>query len=155
MTRRLILIVVLIVGLAAPAWAGFDNGMAAYERGDYENALREWQPLAEQGDAAAQYNLGIMYAKGQGVAVDDPEAMRLYRKAANQGSPPAQYDLGLMYARGQGVPTSHVLAHMWANLAAGKGHKQALKLRGDAEKRMTPSQFAEAQKLASGWQPQK
>jgi len=61
MTRRLILMVALIVGLAAPAEAGFDEG---------EAALRELKPLAEQGDAIAQFNLGILYSKGWGVARD-------------------------------------------------------------------------------------
>ena len=52
--RRIIAAVVLMFGLAAPAWAGFDEGMAAYTSGDYATALREWRPVAEQGDAIAQ-----------------------------------------------------------------------------------------------------
>ena len=59
--KRLVLIIAILIGLAAPAWAGFAEGVAAYHRGDYETALRELRPLAEQGDADAQYNLGIMY----------------------------------------------------------------------------------------------
>ncbi len=54
------------LGLTAPAWAGFDEGMAAYQRGDYATAIREWRPLAEQGHAEAQYNLGLMYDIGLG-----------------------------------------------------------------------------------------
>ncbi len=50
---------VLLVVLAAPAWAGWDEGVAAYERGDYATALREWRPFAEQGNASAQFNLGV------------------------------------------------------------------------------------------------
>ena len=65
MTRCLTLIIALIVGLAAPAWAGIDEGVAALERGDYETAFREMKPLAEQGDADAQYNLGLMYDEGR------------------------------------------------------------------------------------------
>ena len=45
MTRRMIVMIALVMGLAAPAWAGLDEGMAAHERGDYETALREWRPL--------------------------------------------------------------------------------------------------------------
>ena len=59
--KRLVLTFAILIGLAAPAWAGFAEGVAAYHRGDYETALRELRPLAEQGDADAQYNLGIMY----------------------------------------------------------------------------------------------
>ena len=47
--------------------ADFQKGVAAYNNGDFATALREWTPLAEQGDADAQYNLGLMYAKGRGV----------------------------------------------------------------------------------------
>ncbi len=58
------------LGLTAPAGAGFDEGMAAHERGDYATALREWRPLAKQGNAKAQYNLGIMYNNGLAVPQD-------------------------------------------------------------------------------------
>ncbi len=58
--------------LTAPAWAGLDEGFLAYTRGDYVTALREWRPLAEQGDAGAQFNLGAMYDKGRGGPVDLP-----------------------------------------------------------------------------------
>ncbi len=59
--KRLVLTFALLIGLATPAWAGFAEGVAAYHRGDYATALREFRPLAEQGDDAAQYNLGRMY----------------------------------------------------------------------------------------------
>ncbi len=64
--KRLAAFAVLLVVLAAPAWAGYDEAKAAYKRGDYATALREWRPLAVQGDADAQYNLGFMYRKGLG-----------------------------------------------------------------------------------------
>ncbi len=70
---------VLLVVLAAPAWAGWDEGIAAYERGDYATALRELRPLAEQGHAPAQNILGVMYTEGQGVPQDDAEAAKLFR----------------------------------------------------------------------------
>ena len=56
---RIALAVALLVSLATPAWADFDEGLAAYQRGDYAAAFREWKPLAEQGFANAQYNLGL------------------------------------------------------------------------------------------------
>lgn len=61
---------------SGPAWAGFDEGVAAWERGDYAVALREFRPLAELWHTAAQYNLGGMYANGQGVPQDDREAFK-------------------------------------------------------------------------------
>ncbi len=70
---------VLLLTLAAPAWPGFDEGMAAYKRGDYATALREWRPLAEQGHNGAQNNLGLMYDNSRGVPQDYAEAAKWYR----------------------------------------------------------------------------
>ncbi len=150
----------VILGLTAPAWAGFDEGLAAYNRGDYATALREWRPLAEQGDAAAQYNLGLMYGKGQGVTQDYAKALQWYRKAAEQGHAKAQYNLGFMYDKGKGVLQDYVQAHMWYNLAVsklppGRLRDKGVKARDAVAKRMTPAQKSEAQKLAREWRPKK
>lgn len=76
----------LCTAVAAPAIAqDFDKGLAAARVGDYETALLEWRPLAAQGDADAQYNLGVMYDNGQGVIQDYAEAVNWYRLAAKQG----------------------------------------------------------------------
>ncbi len=133
------------MGLTAPAWAGFDEGTAAYQRGDYATALREFRPLAEQGAADAQFNLGVMYFKGRGVPQVHAEAVKWYRKAAEQGVAKAQYNLGHMYSYGLGVPQDQVQAHMWFSLAdAGKHRDYVASL-------MTPEQIAEAQRLAREW----
>jgi len=84
--------------------ADFQAGLAAYNQGDYATALKEWRPLAEQGDATAQFNLGVMYNFGQGVPQDYQEAVRWYRLAAEQGYAPAQFNLGFLYDKGLGVP---------------------------------------------------
>ena len=148
------------LGLTAPAWAGWDEALAAYERRDYATAAREWRPLAEQGDAEAQYFLGLMYRNGQGVPQDYAEAVQWYRKAAEQGDATAQLSLGLMYGMGQGVPRDLTQAHMWLNLAASRfplGVKRdvSVKSRDDVAKVMTPAQISEAQKLAREWRPEK
>ena len=148
------------LGLTAPAWAGWDEGVAAYQRGDYATALRELRPLAEQGHADAQFNLGTMYDNGQGVPQDDAEAVKWYRKAAEQGVADAQYNLGSMYYDGQGVTQDYVQTHMWLNVAAssfppGKDRDKALKERDRVAKKMTPAQISEAQKLAREWKPKK
>ncbi len=106
------------LGLTAPAGAGFDEGVAAYNRGDYATALREWRPLAEQGNAGAQNNLGVMYDMGQGVSQDDAEAVKWYRKAAEQGDAKAQNNLGNMYDKGKGVPQDYAEAVGWRRKAA-------------------------------------
>ncbi len=142
---------VLLVVLAAPAWAGFDEGMAAYNRGDYATALREWRPLADQGDAVAQYNLGAMYDEGLGVPQDYVQAVKWSRKAAEQGHASAQYSLGAMYAQGHGVTQDYVQAYTWFNLAGAQGDKVAFTSRDRVAKRMTPAQISEAQRLAREW----
>ena len=112
--------------LAPPAFAGFDEGMvAAYVRGDYATAFKEWRPLAEQGHAGAQYNLGVMYVNGRGVPQDDKEAVNWYRKAAEQGDAYAQHNLGMMYASGQGVPQDYREAVNWYRKAAEQGDAYA------------------------------
>ncbi len=143
------------LGLTAPAWAGWDEGVAAYQRGDYATAIRELRPLAEQGDANAQLFLGIMYENGQGVPQDYAEAVKWYRKAAEQGQANAQYNLGIMYDKGESVPQDYIRAHMWFNLAAATGDETARKNRDLVAKRMTPVQISEAQKLARRWGPKK
>ena len=146
------------LGLTAPAWAGWDEAVAASKRGDYATVVRELRPLAEQGVAEAQLNLGNIYRKGRGVPQDYAEAVKWYSKAAEQGDAGAQYNLGLMYDNGLGVPQDAVQAHMWLNLAAskyppGENRDRAVKNSDHVAKRMTPAQIAEAQKLAREWKP--
>jgi TPR repeat protein len=68
--KRLVLALLLVVVQAGPTWAGWEEGLAASARGDFETAVREFQPLAEQGHVAAQYYLGSLYRAGLGVPQD-------------------------------------------------------------------------------------
>ncbi len=153
MRTATVLFVLVVVLVAAPAWADFKAGEEAYNRDDYATALKEWRPLAELGHAKAQNNLGVMYGAGQGVPQDDKEAVQWYRLAAVQGHGKAQNNLGVTYALGLGVPVDYVQAHMWANLAAAQGDEIAGKLRDTLAEEMTPAQLAEAQRLAREWTP--
>ena len=112
---------------------------------------------ADQGDANAQFNLGLMYANGRGVPRDYAQAGKWYRLAADQGTARAQCDLGGMYENGQGVPQDYVQAHKWFNLSASRAmagvRDYAVKNRDILAAKMTPAQIAEAQKLASAWKP--
>ena len=146
----------LALGLSGAANAGpFDDALAAANRGDYATAFRLWRPLADQGNAGAQFNLGVMYNNGQGVPQNHAEAVKWYRTAAVQGYALAQVNLGFMYNNGQGVPQNHVLAHMWYNLAGAQGVADAPKYRDRSASKMTPAQIAEAQRLAREWQPKR
>ncbi len=122
---------------------------------DYGTASRQWRPLAEQGNAKAQFNLGVMYDRGLGVPQDYAEAVKWYRKAAEQGNARAQRALGIMYRYGYGVAKDFVLAHMWYDLAAAQGNFGSGWERGVVAMKMTPAQLSEAQKLAREWRPKK
>ncbi len=122
---RAILVAILLT-LAAPAAAqDFNVGLEAYQRGDFEAALQEWRPLAEQGHAEAQFNLGNMYRAGLGVSEDHDEAAKLFRKAAEQGNIEAQLNLVTMYTKGEGVARDQAEAMKWLHKAAEQGDFRA------------------------------
>ena len=118
------LVLVTVAPLPAAAQT-FDAAVEAYARGDYATAVAGFRNYAEQGDAAAQHNLGFMYATGQGVPENDAEAVRWYRLAAEQGNAIAQFNLALMYEKGEGVPEDDAEAMRWYHLAAEQGHTDA------------------------------
>ncbi len=128
--------------------AEFNAGVTAYEQGDYATALREWRPLAEQGNANAQFMLGLMYYKGGGVPQDHARAVKWYRKAAAQGVAEAQFNLGLIYAHGRGVPQDYAEAAKWYRKAAEQGIAKAQNNLGVryAKGRGVPQDYAEAVK---------
>lgn len=156
-----------------------EDAAAAYKRGDYAIALLLIRPLAEQGDAVAQYILGDMYVKGQGVSQDNAEAVKWYRLAADQGYASAQGNLGILYANGIGVPQDYAEAVKWLRKAADQGYPPYIlaimcengvgtpqdyvqaykwfKLAGTPNgltrvaKKMTSAQITEAKRLAQEW----
>ena len=123
----------------------YEDGVAAYNRGDYKTALALFTKAANKGDAKAQNNLGAMYDKGQGVPQDYNQAASWYRRAADQGDAEAQYNLGLMYEAqynlglmyeaqynlglmyndGRGVPQDYKQAVSWFRKAADQGDAKA------------------------------
>jgi len=133
----------------------FQDATDAYNRQDYETAYKLILPLAEQGDASAQFNLGLMYEDGQGVPQDYKEAVKWTRLAADQGDADAQYNLGQMYYFSRGVPQDSVLAHMWWNLAGSNGNKDALENKKNLEEEMSKQQIEKAQEMARNWKPKK
>jgi len=118
--RSFVLAMVLAAG---PALAqNFEDGMAAFQKGDYQTAFKVWQPMAEAGEAEAQRNIGVMYQQGLGVPQDFGEAATWYRRAAEQGHARAQQNLGALYEEGSGVPQSYVEAAKWYLRAAEGGN---------------------------------
>ena len=100
----------------------FEESEAAYNRGDYTTALQGFRRLAEQGNAGAQYNLGVMYARGEGVPKGATEAAKWYCRAAEQGEAKAHAILGVMYSQGTSVPQDDTEAAKWYRRAAEQGH---------------------------------
>ncbi|MBN2143302.1 MAG: sel1 repeat family protein [Candidatus Aureabacteria bacterium] len=115
----------LLLHLPVVVSADYDSGLKAYSNGDFQKALKEWKPLAEQGDAQAQHNLGVMYGKGKGVQKSDAEAFKWFLKAAEQGYAKAQSNLGVLYATGAGVEKNLGEALKWYTKAAEQGVTQA------------------------------
>jgi TPR repeat protein len=130
--KRAIAAIVLASAFAAPVSAGpFEDAVDAHARGDYAKALRLVRPLANDGDAAAQFNLALMYVTGQGVQQDNTAAALWFRKAADQGYALAQSNLGVLYRDGRGVPQDHTEAVKWFRKAADQGDAVAQYLLGE------------------------
>ena len=146
--------IILVVACVTVAAAdSYEDALAAFMLKDYTLAARLFRPLADQGDAGAQLNLGLMYHNGQGVPQDDQEAAKWYRKSAEQGEVSAQGMLSVCYQFGSGVPQDFVRAHMWFNVAAaassGNDKKAAMENRDEiASRRMTVAQIERAQEMA-------
>jgi len=119
--RRTILLAALQL-VAVPCHAGMNEGIDALKRNDFATAARELRPLAERGDAEAQYRLGLMYEYGKGFATDKSQAVSWLRKAAAQGHVQAQIELAVIYATGDGVKQDNAQAVDWFRKAAGQGN---------------------------------
>jgi TPR repeat protein len=138
----------------------FTAGLEAYKRQDFETALSQWKPLAEQGHVRAQFALGAMYQEGQGVIQNYPQATQWYLLAAEQGHAGAQLGLGKLYfklapsvSKIEGERQTQI-AHMWVNIAASHGdasdalHASAVDARKAIERVLVDSEIFEAQELA-------
>jgi uncharacterized protein len=123
--KRLLVALILLAAAVPPALAGWEEGLAAYDRKEYRVAYAEFMALAQQGVPAAQNILGVMAEAGQGMPVDYAQARTWYIQAANQGLAAAQNNLGLMYLHGRGVPQDYALAVDWFRKAAEQGLPEA------------------------------
>jgi hypothetical protein len=115
-----------LLAAAVPALAGpLEDGVAAADRGDFAKAVSFWKPLADNGNEFAQFDMGVLYATGQGVAKDDVEATRWFRLAAERGHREAQYNMGVALDKGRGVAADPAQAAQWYQKAADRGHPKA------------------------------
>mgnify|MGYP002738644727 CR=1 FL=1 len=168
--KPIAILMIFISFLAGPSWASvdslsptpqaktanssaslFQSAVSAYERKNYPVALKILTELAEQGDAAAQFNLGVMYLNGEGVPRDVSQALTWYHKAAEQGNAVAQFFLGDMYRYGEGVPKDYVQAAKWLYLAKANGAAKTDEAIRQIESMMSHQQIEQAQALATQW----
>jgi TPR repeat protein len=150
--------IAFFVLLGAQAQPAFQDGLLAYHRGDHAAAMGIWRPLAERGDSSAQYMVGYLYARGEGVISNSSKAASWYRKAADQGDPDAQLNLGLLYVNGQGVKKSYVSAYKWFALAyltypVGEYQDDAFRNRENVGALMSAAQIDKAERLVRRWEP--
>jgi TPR repeat protein len=124
-TCRAAIVLWLALSAVAAQPATFEDGVAAYNRGDHAAARSLWQRLADDGDVSAQTNLGYMLEHGEGGPRDAPGAVTWYRRAAGRGSLTAQYNLGAMYYRGEGIPRDAAEAAKWFLVVAERGYPRA------------------------------
>lgn len=123
--KKILWLALLALGYHGSVWADYEDGVAAAKAGHFQQAIEQWQPLAQQGDAQAQTSLALLYLTGHGVPQDDTAAMGWFRKAAEQGYAKAQYNLAYMYANGRGDWQNFRLAIEWFRKAAEQQHADA------------------------------
>jgi TPR repeat protein len=131
--------------------ASYQQGIDAYAKGDFAAALKKLQPVAEHDNPNAQFYLGLMYHRGEGVEQDDKKAGIWWNKSAEKGNTDAQENLGLIYAKGLGVERDWVQADKWFSIAAASGKETAVNNRKTVELHMQPDDIARADALTKEW----
>ncbi len=155
--RHVLTVFTLILLLAFTGCASdpFGRGFKVYTPENAAEALRQVKPLAERGNADAQFKLGSLYYEGRAVPQDYMEAVRWFRRAAEQGNVYAQFNLGKLYAEGgHGVEQSKEQALMWFNFATAQGDAEAVEEKESLVVHMTPVQVEKAQKLGREFKPE-
>ena len=145
----LAILTVFVLALGTPVKArSLEDGLKAYDAGDFSTAFEILLPFAERGKASAQYSLGMMYDFGLGVSQDYAEARRWLLMAAKQDYSNAQFNLGLHYTQDKDIPRNYSTAYMWLKIAIVNGASDDLGIFPLISAQMTPAQFAQAQARA-------
>ena len=122
---------------------------AAFAKKQYAAAIKLFRPLAEKGNAIAQYKVAVMHRMGLGVPKSEKEARKWSRLAAKQGNPQAQTLLGSLYYKASGEESPDtVRAYMWYEVAAAQGNAEARKDLALLTKELSPQQVTEAREKA-------
>lgn len=148
---------ILCAGLAIvltvqTAYASGQKGIQAFQRGDYETALKHLDPAAKAGDADAIYVLGQMYASGRGVKKDEKRAAEYFNDAAERGNADAQQSLGAALMLGEGIKQDMVEALKWFIISARAGNKGSAAYTQKVGRFLTRDMQREARTMALEWQ---
>ncbi|MBL1140584.1 MAG: sel1 repeat family protein [Proteobacteria bacterium] len=155
MKKISLLLIILSTIITTPVRADFNDGVVTYLMGDYDKAFTTMQSLAETSDHGfAQYYLGMMYMKGQGVEQDYKLAGKWFRKASEKSIPQAQYKLGNLYYRGKGVPKDYEFAYVWFSVGAEHKHKLSMDAINKAKEKLSEDELKEADKLIAKYAKQ-
>ncbi len=124
--RVTLTISLMLFAMAADSVAGpLEDATAAHQRGNCAATMLILKPMADHGNAVAQYRVGMMYFRAEGMSKDYGEALRWFRKAADQGNADAQFNIGVMYRNGQGVSQNYAESFKWYQSAADQGYLKA------------------------------
>jgi hypothetical protein len=143
-----------MIGYASSTDRIYQNGKGV--TGNSSQAVHWFVKAAEQGEANAQYELGVMFHNGERVTQDETKAFTWYGRAAELGHIAAQFSFGLSFRDGQGVPRNNVEAYVWLDLAARRSLSDSdrttcANARDTLLKTMTTDQIAEGQKRVQWW----
>ena len=125
-TNGFLLAITLILSIIpCLVFAGYQEGIDAFDRMDYQTAFKEFKMAASQNDARGQFGLGVMYDLGEGVPQNFNKAAKWYELAAERDNADAQNNLGALYESGEGLPQDSKLAIKWYRRAAEGGNFDA------------------------------
>jgi len=141
---RIVVLLVFFTMSVWPASASSEDGALANEKADYARVCQELEALAKQGNASAQFNLGLMYNLGRGVRQDLAKAVKWWRKAAEQCNTEAQYLLNMMYGPGKGLPRAN-------GFKPNCIHADADRESGAAERKVTKNEYLTEDKVTKGF----
>ena len=127
------------------------DGVKAFDRQDYETAIKLWLPEAEAGRSEAQALIGNLYNAGFGFERDYAKAMEWFMKAAVKGDAMAQQGIGNLYGEGRGVEKDYIKARMWFAISANNGNERAEYNMRKVAQRMKPAEVEKADQMALEW----
>lgn len=148
-TKSFLILLIFFAFTGKAIAADLNKGLKALKARDFKTAYNELRPLADQGNAKAQYNLGRMYSKGDYVSLNQEKAVNWYRKSAEQGYKKGLNNLGLAYYLGNGVQKNYKIAYMFFGVAAELGHERSKKNVGIVSKHLSKRDIEDAKEMVS------